>query len=118
MSKRKDKNKVENHDPFMNDIVLDDPKLGNRQDTFIEHVGEEKTIVDPAEKIVNTTTTRHKIRRVHPINITNVNRNVYRVEDYYPVEEDFVNENIVEYYECGNDPDDYSNCKAVKRPQK
>jgi hypothetical protein len=118
MGTRKSQKKNNNSYPFMNDNMFDKPDLGNNQNIFREKVGEERTVVDPEETIVNTTTTRHTLKRVHPTNVVNVNRNVYRVEDYYPVEESFVNENVVEYYDCGNDPDDCSNCKFVKRSKK
>lgn len=64
------KKKGDNSSPFMNGNVP------NNQNVFREKVGGERTIVDPTETIVNNTTTRHTIRRVHPTNIVNVNRNV------------------------------------------
>ncbi|YCA46507.1 spore coat protein (plasmid) [Bacillus sp. JZ8] len=117
MGTRKCKKKANNSYPFMNDKVMDNQDLGNNQNTFREIAGEERTVVDPEETIVNTTTTRHTIRHIRPTNIVNVNRNVYRVENYYPVTEDFVDENVVEHFECGNDPDDSSSCKRMKRSQ-
>ncbi|MGQ3381522.1 hypothetical protein ACT6P6_26135 [Priestia endophytica] len=70
------KKKGNNSSPFINRNVLDNQNSGNNQNIFRENVSGERTIVDPAETIVNTTTTRHTIRRVHPTNIVNVNRNV------------------------------------------
>jgi len=62
-----------------------------------------ETIVDPTRTIVNTTTNRRTVRRVHPTHIINVNRNITRVENYYPVTQSVQNQNIVEEYDCGSD---------------
>ncbi|MCF2132118.1 hypothetical protein L1I79_37720 [Strepomyces sp. STD 3.1] len=69
------KKKGSNSSPFINRNVLDNQNSGNNQNIFRGNVGGERTIGDPAETIVNTTTTRHTSRRVHPTNIINVNRN-------------------------------------------
>lgn len=70
------KKKGNNSSPFINRNVLDNQNLGNNQNIFRENVGGKRTIVDPAETIVNTTTPLHTIRRVHPTNSINVNQNV------------------------------------------
>lgn len=74
---------------------------------------EAETIIAPTENIVNTTTNRRTIRRVFPTHIDNVNREVIRVENYYPVTESFENETIVEQYNCGNDIE-HPCCKKFK----
>ncbi|MFP7487883.1 hypothetical protein SFC65_27425 [Priestia filamentosa] len=70
------KKKGNNSSPFINDNVLDNQNLGNNQNIFRENVGGKRAIVDQEETIVNNTTTRHTIRRVHPTNNIKVNRNV------------------------------------------
>lgn len=70
------KKKGNNSPPFMNDNVFDNQNSGNNQNIYRENVGRKRNIVDPAETIINTTTTCHNIRPVRPTNIVNVNRNV------------------------------------------
>jgi spore coat protein D len=62
-----------------------------------------ETIVSPTETVVNPTTTRRTVRQVHPTHVVNVNRNITRVENYYPVKESEKNINIIEEYDCGSD---------------
>ncbi|MBU5245629.1 MULTISPECIES: CotD family spore coat protein [Bacillus] len=73
-----------------------------------------ETIVSPTRNVVNTTTNERTVRRVQPTHIVNVNRNVTRVENYYPVTQSAENENIVEEYDCGSDLRNPC-CKPVKR---
>ncbi|MFP7230924.1 CotD family spore coat protein [Bacillus subtilis] len=73
-----------------------------------------ETIVSPTRNVVNTTTNQRTVRRVHPTHIVNVNRNITRVENYYPVTQSVKNENIVEEYDCGSDLRNPC-CKPVKR---
>lgn len=79
---------------------------GNRNDV--------ETIVSPTETVVNPTTNRRTVRRVHPTHVVNVNRNITRVENYYPVTESVKNVNVVEEYNCGSDLRNPC-CKPVKR---
>ncbi|MCP9298958.1 CotD family spore coat protein [Bacillus halotolerans] len=72
-----------------------------------------ETIVSPTRNVVNTTTNECTVRRVQPTHIVNVNRNVTRVENYYPVTQSTENENIVEKYDCGSDLRNPC-CKPVK----
>lgn len=69
---------------------------------------DEETIVDPAETVVNTTTNHHLIKHVHPTRVINVNRDVYRIEHYYPITECDEHEKYVQEYDCGCD---------LKKPQ-
>src|SRR5699024_5541101 len=46
-----------------------------------------KTIVSPAKTVVNNTTTNHTIKKIHPTNVMNVNHDVFKIENYYPVTE-------------------------------
>ncbi|MGM7722172.1 CotD family spore coat protein [Metabacillus sp. Hm71] len=62
-----------------------------------------ETVYSPTENIVNTTTNQRTIRSVHPTHITNVQRNIVRVENYYPLTESFENETYVQEYDCGSD---------------
>ncbi|MFT8320137.1 MAG: CotD family spore coat protein [Bacillus sp. (in: firmicutes)] len=62
-----------------------------------------RTVTEPTETIVNTTTNEHVVRYVHPTNVVNVNRDVYRNEHYYPTTEREVNKTVVENYNCGSD---------------
>lgn len=73
-----------------------------------------ETVVSPTETIINPTTNRRTVRRIHPTNIVNVNRNITRVENFYPVKESVKNINIVEEYNCGSDLRNPC-CKPVKR---
>ena len=65
--------------------------------------GRVETVVSPTRQIVNTTTNEQTIRKIHPTHITNVNRNIKRIENYYPVTQSVKNECIVEEYDCGRD---------------
>ncbi|MDT9027816.1 CotD family spore coat protein [Rossellomorea yichunensis] len=60
-------------------------------------------MVSPTETIVNTRNNYRTVRRIHPTHIRNVNRNITRVENYYPVTESEEYENYVEEYDCGSD---------------
>lgn len=53
-----------------------------------------ETIFYPEETIVNTTTNNRTIRRVRPIHIRNVNKNITRIENYYPVTESVEDVNL------------------------
>ncbi len=99
------------------DDVVYGSRSGNRYDNgygngngFVQGVsdgngngGGDETIVSPTETIVNTRNNYRTVRRVHPTHIRNVNRNITRVENYYPVTESVENENYVEEYDCGSD---------------
>lgn len=61
-----------------------------------------ETIVSPTETVVNPTTNRRTVRRIHPTHVINVNRNITRVENFYPVKESTKNINSVEEYDCGS----------------
>lgn len=78
---------------------------------------DERTIVEPTRNVVNTRIIPHVIRRVHPTHIENINRHVYRVENYYPVTESARNETVVNEFNCGNDLENPC-CKPVKRCHK
>lgn len=76
-----------------------------------------ETIIEPTETIVNNTTTGRTIRRVQPTHIENRNREIVRVENYYPVTQSYENETYVQEYDCGSDL--YNPCcKPVKRCDK
>ncbi|WP_251550288.1 CotD family spore coat protein [Neobacillus muris] len=75
---------------------------------------EVETIVSPTETIVNRTTNRRTVRRVHPTHIVNVNRNITRIENFYPVTESVKNINVVEEFDCGSDLRN-PRCKPVKK---
>ncbi|MDQ0226876.1 CotD family spore coat protein [Metabacillus niabensis] len=76
-----------------------------------------ETIFEPTENIVNTTTNRRTVRRVHPTHIEHINRNIVRVENYYPVTQSEVEETYVEEFDCGRDLRNPC-CKPVKRRHK
>ena len=82
------------------------PRRGNH--------GEVETVVSPTHQIVNTTTNEQTIRKIHPTHITNVNKNIKRIENYYPVTQSTRNEYIVEEYDCGSDINN-PRCRPVKR---
>lgn len=69
------------------------------------HKGEDdvKTEVSPTRTVVNPTTNRRTIRRIHPTHIKNINKNITRIENYYPVSQSTKDINIVEEYDCGSD---------------
>ncbi|KRG12102.1 hypothetical protein ACA30_20930 [Virgibacillus soli] len=67
------------------------------------HHNDVETVFYPTKNVVNTTTNRKTIRRVHPTHVKNINKNITRVENYYPVTESEKDINIVENYNCGND---------------
>ncbi|MCY8452242.1 spore coat protein [Bacillus spizizenii] len=54
-----------------------------------------ETVVSPTQNVVNTTTNQRTVRCGHPTHSVNVNRNMARVENYYPVTQSVENENIV-----------------------
>lgn len=80
-----------------------------------KHVCSEEIVVDPPKTIIHTKTTYHVIRRIHPTRVINVNRDVYRVENYYPTTEATKNETYVKNYDCGNDLE-HPCCKPAQRP--
>ncbi|PRS61757.1 hypothetical protein C6344_07705 [Bacillus sp. GBSW19] len=82
------------------------PRRGNQ--------GGDETVVFPTRQIVNTTTNEQTIRKIHPTHITNVNKNIKRIENYYPVTQSTHNEYIVEEYDCGKDIKNPC-CRPVKR---
>ncbi|WP_353855159.1 spore coat protein [Bacillus sp. Bos-x628] len=82
------------------------PRRGNQ--------GEVETVVSPTRQIVNTTTNEKTIRKIHPTHITNVNKHIKRIENYYPVTQTEQNEYIVEEYDCGWDVKNPC-CRPVKR---
>lgn len=91
----------------------------NRLDNFFfkfrrGNHGEVETVVSPTRQIVNTTTNEQTIRKIHPTHITNVNKNIKRIENYYPVTQSTRNEYIVEEYDCGSDVKNPC-CRPVKR---
>ena len=63
-----DKKKSNNSSPLINCNVLDSQNSGNNQNIFRENIGRERTIVDPSEAKVNTTTARpnrfDQVRRI------------------------------------------------------
>ena len=75
----------------------------NRLDDFFFGPRREETVVFPTRQIVNTRTNEQTIRKIHPTHITNVNKNIKRIENYYPVTESTHNEYIVEEYDCGSE---------------
>jgi len=78
---------------------------------------EVETIVSPTQTVVNPITNRRTIRRVHPTHIVNVNRNITRIENFYPVTQSVENVDSVEEYNCGSDLRNPC-CKPVKRHKK
>ncbi|MGE6629183.1 CotD family spore coat protein [Bacillus sp. NPDC077027] len=78
---------------------------------------EVETIVLPTKNIVNTTTNVRTVRRIHPTHITNVNKNIKRIENYYPVTHSVINECYVEEYDCGSDLKNPC-CRLIKRCNK
>ncbi|UOQ48953.1 spore coat protein [Gracilibacillus caseinilyticus] len=73
---------------------------------------QEKMIVHPTQRVRNVTTNRSVVRNVYPTEVVNVNRNVVRSENYYPVSNSDVNETVVEQYDCGSDMNS-PNCQRV-----
>lgn len=92
---------------------------GNDNDNgFVQGVsngGGDETFVSPTETIVNTRNNYRTVKRVHPTHIRNVNRNITRVENYYPVTESVENENYVEEYDCGREVGNSSCCRPRKK---
>ncbi|MBT2755709.1 hypothetical protein J7E71_07015 [Mesobacillus foraminis] len=76
-----------------------------------------ETEYSPVKKIVKTTTNNRTIRRVHPTHIENIEKNIIRVENYYPITESNVSETIVEEYNCGSDLNNPC-CELIKRYKK
>ncbi|MBD3861316.1 spore coat protein [Bacillus sp. 28A-2] len=80
----------------------------NRMDDFFfgsrrGNNGQDETIVSPTRNIVRTTTSESTIRRIHPTHITNVNKHIKRIKNFYPVTESYENKCYVEEYDCGSD---------------
>jgi spore coat protein D len=96
---------------FSNDGGYDDSFVGgfdgNRSD------GDE-TFVSPTETVVNPTTNTRTVKKIHPTHVMDVNHNVTRVENYYPVTHSVKNIDSVEEYDCGSDIKN-PHCKPVKR---
>ncbi len=67
------------------------------------HPNDVETIFYPENTIVKTTTNKRTVRRVHPTHIKHINKNITRIENYFPVRESEECVNIVEEYNCGND---------------
>ncbi|WP_246010447.1 CotD family spore coat protein [Bacillus yapensis] len=60
-------------------------------------------IVSPTRQIVNTRTKTRTVRRIHPVEVINVNRTVVRNENFFPVTQRTVNETVEENFDCGSD---------------
>ncbi|TKC14446.1 hypothetical protein FA727_21780 [Robertmurraya kyonggiensis] len=60
-------------------------------------------IVSPTRTVVNTRTKTRTVRRIHPVEVINVNRTVVRNENFYPVTQRTVNETVEENFDCGSD---------------
>ena len=82
---------------------------GSNDTDFVDSFGfngnenDVETIVSPTETVINPTTNRRTVRKVHPTHVINVNKNITRVENFYPVTESTKNINSVEEYDCGSD---------------
>lgn len=93
----------------------DDFILGSRRNhNSCNENNHAETKVSPTKNLVNTTTNVRTIRRVHPTHITNVNKNITRIENFYPVIHSEQNENFVEEYDCGCDLKK-PRCKLIKK---
>ncbi|MDY0408989.1 CotD family spore coat protein [Virgibacillus soli] len=75
----------------------------NRNNNSRGNNNDVETIVFPTETVIRPTTTRRTVRKIHPTHIVNVNRNITRVENFFPVTQSEKNKNIVEEYNCGSD---------------
>ncbi|MFB8735240.1 CotD family spore coat protein [Bacillus sp. SL00103] len=62
-----------------------------------------KRLFFPTRQIVNTRANEQTIRKIHPTHITNVNKNIKRIENYYPVTESTQNGISLKEYDCGSD---------------
>ncbi|MFS0654797.1 spore coat protein [Bacillus sp. 179-C3.3 HS] len=93
---------------------------GNRIDDFLfgsrRGRGNDETVVSPTRQIVKTNTNVRTIRKIHPTHITHINRNITRIENFYPVTESVKNECFVEEFDCGSDLKNPC-CRPVKRYQ-
>jgi len=76
-----------------------------------------ETIVYPTREVVNVNTNRRTIRRIFPTHIRNINRNITRIENYYPVTQSVENVNIVREYDCGRDINN-PRCRPVNHCRK
>ncbi|MGO0713292.1 CotD family spore coat protein [Bacillus subtilis] len=96
----------------------DDFILGSRRNhNSCNENNHTETKVSPTKNLVNTTTNVRTIRRVHPTHITNVNKNITRIENFYPVTQSVQNENFVEEYDCGCDLKKPC-CKLIRKSRK
>jgi spore coat protein D len=71
-----------------------------------------ETIVSPTETLVSPTTNERTIRKIHPTHVKHVNKNITRVENYYPVTNSREDIDFVEEYDCGSDLNN-PNCRRV-----
>ena len=76
-----------------------------------------ETVFSPTENVQNVRTNNRTVRRVHPTHIQNVNRNITRVENFFPVTESVEDVNIVKEFNCGSDLDNPC-CKPVNNCNK
>lgn len=74
----------------------------NNRDRCCDHDRVEE-IVSPTRQIVNTRTKTRTVRRIHPVEVINVNRTVVRNENFFPVTQRTVNETVEENFNCGSD---------------
>lgn len=105
-----------------NNDFVDPASFNGNENGFADPAGfngnnDVETIVFPTENIVNTTTNRRTVRQVHPTHILNVNRNITRVENFFPVTESEKDINIVEEFNCGSDLRNPC-CRPVNRPNR
>lgn len=63
----------------------------------------DETIVSPTETVVNVRENTRTVRRIHPTHVRNINKNITKVENFYPVTQSVENVNIVQEYDCGSD---------------
>lgn len=93
----------------VNDFLFGRNFSNSNDNNFVDSSGfngngnDVETVVSPTETVVNPTTNQRTVRRVHPTHVINVNRNITRVENYYPVKHSTENINSVEEYDCGSD---------------
>ena len=85
--------------------------MGRRNENDVE------TVFFPTETIVNNTTNRRTVRRVHPTHVRNINHNITRIENFIPVTESVENVNSVEEFNCGSDLRN-PRCRPVNRCNK
>ncbi|KKI93303.1 hypothetical protein WQ54_04935 [Bacillus sp. SA1-12] len=76
-----------------------------------------KEIVDPVQNIVKTIIRPQVVRHIHPTNILNIDREAIRIEHFFPVNEEFLNERVVEELNCGDDME-YPQCKPLNKNKK